>query len=137
MLTSLLLATRLKVLVSPLLTANGSIQTKSMPQFVQLMGEAESEGEVYYITMVVLARCDQYALKARFVEAGGLDRLLGFIQEGTKRRIPNLILWTLKVLEKLPPTETLLKHQIASAGETSFVLILFCMSNSVLCSEKH
>ena len=110
-------ATRLKVLVTPLLAGNGSLQLKSMPQFVQLMSEAESEGEVYFLTMGVLAKCDQHAVRARFVEAGGLDKLLGFIQEGTKRRAPNLILWTLKVLEKLPPTDAVLKHQIAAAGE--------------------
>ncbi len=110
-------ATRLKVLVTPLLAGNGSLQIKSVSQFVQLMSKAESEGEVHFVTMGVLVKCDQHAVRARFVEAGGLDKLLSYIQEGTKRRAPDLILWSLKVLEKLPPTDAVLKHQVATAGK--------------------
>jgi hypothetical protein len=115
------------VLVTPLLGGHGSLQLKSVPQFVQLMSEAESEGEVHYMTMVVLVKCDQHAVRSRFVEAGGLDKLLAYIQEGTKRGVPNLILWSLKVLEKLPPTDNVLKHQIAAAGEFSVSFSCSCL----------
>ena len=89
-----------------------------MQAFVELLGDARLEGEVQYATSL-LAKVEQHAVKMKFIDCGGLDRLMEFIVEGTRLRLPNVVLWTLKVLEKLPPVESLLKHKIASTGVCS------------------
>ena len=81
-------ATRLKVLVSPLLTLQGSVSSTGITEFVSLMRQAHLEGEVYFMTNVV-CKTERSSLKQQFLEAGGLDRLFEYIGEPsteTKRR---------------------------------------------------
>jgi hypothetical protein len=110
------LATRLKVLVAPMLSSNDTLQLRYVSNFVEEMGKAELEGEVHYLLMTVLLHSKQAGVRSKFVEAGGLDRLAHFITEGTRRRVPNMVLWVLKVLEKLPPTDAVRTHPIAQIG---------------------
>jgi hypothetical protein len=99
-----------------MLTSSGGLQQKSVASFVEEMGKAELEGEIHFLLVQVLGRSDSPGVRSRFVEVGGLDKLLRFLNEGSVRKLSNVVLWVLRVLEKLPFSNTLMNHPVARIG---------------------